>query len=35
MSPAERIELGKRARRYAEKEFDVRKLADRMESMLY
>ena len=34
MNPGERIELGKRARRYAEKEFDVRKLADRMESLL-
>lgn len=34
MTPAERIELGKRARCYAEKEFDVRKLADRMESLL-
>ena len=34
MSPAERIELGKRGRRYIENEFDIRKLADRMESLL-
>lgn len=34
LSPSERIELGKRARHYAEKEFDVQKLADRMEQML-
>lgn len=35
MTPAERIDLGKRARRYAEKEFDVSVLADRMEMMLF
>ena len=35
MSPAERIKLGKLARLYAEKEFDVRTLADRMEAMLW
>jgi glycosyltransferase involved in cell wall biosynthesis len=34
MSPAERIELGKRGRRYVENEFDMRKLADRMELLL-
>lgn len=34
MSPEERIEMGKRARSYAEREFDVRKLADRMETLL-
>ena len=34
MSPAERIEMGKLARRYAEREFDVQKLADRMEEFL-
>jgi len=34
MSPAERVELGKRGRRYVENEFDMRKLAERMESLL-
>lgn len=34
MSIAERSELGKRARTYAEEEFDVKILAERMESML-
>lgn len=34
MSPAERIEMGKRGRRYVENEFDMRKLGDRMESLL-
>jgi glycosyltransferase involved in cell wall biosynthesis len=34
MSTAERIEMGKRGRRYVEKEFDIRILADRMESLL-
>lgn len=34
MSPAERIEMGKRGRRYVESEFDMRKLAVRMESLL-
>ena len=34
MSPAERIEMGKRGRRYVENEFDMRKLADRMELLL-
>ena len=34
MSPAKRIELGKLARCYAEKEFDAYKLAGRMESLL-
>jgi glycosyltransferase involved in cell wall biosynthesis len=34
MTPAERRELGKRARRYAEKEFDVRNIVDRFESLL-
>ena len=34
MSPAERIEMGKRGRRYVESEFDMRKLAIRMESLL-
>jgi glycosyltransferase involved in cell wall biosynthesis len=34
MSPAERIELGKRGRRYVEKEFDIQILAERMESLL-
>ncbi len=33
MSKAQRIEMGKLARRYAESEFDVRKLADRMEQL--
>jgi len=35
MSPAERIEMGKLGRRYVEREFDIRKLAERMESLLY
>ena len=35
MSPAKRIELGKLARCYAEKEFDAYKLAGRMESLLF
>lgn len=34
MSSAERIEMGKRGRRYVEREFDMRKLAIRMESLL-
>jgi glycosyltransferase involved in cell wall biosynthesis len=34
MSPAERIEMGQRGRRYVENEFDMRKLAERMESLL-
>ena len=34
LNPSERIELGKRARHYAEREFDVKKLADRMETLL-
>ena len=34
MSPAERAELGKRGRRYVENQFDMRKLAGRMESLL-
>lgn len=34
MSPAARIEMGRIARRYAEKEFDVQILADRMEQLL-
>ena len=34
MSPAERMELGKRGRRYVENEFDMRKLAERMETLL-
>jgi glycosyltransferase involved in cell wall biosynthesis len=34
MSPAERIEMGKRGRRYVENEFDIIKLADRMELLL-
>jgi glycosyltransferase involved in cell wall biosynthesis len=35
MSPAERIEMGRRGRRYVENEFDMRKLAGRMESLLF
>jgi len=34
MSPAERMELGKRGRRYAEREFNMNILAERMESLL-
>jgi len=34
MSPDERKQMGNRARRYAESEFDVRKLADRFEVLL-
>lgn len=34
MSPAERIEMGKRGRHYVENEFDIQKLAGRMESLL-
>jgi len=34
MNSAERIEMGKRGRRYVEREFDIRKLAVRMESLL-
>ena len=34
MSPAERIELGRRGRRYVENAFDMRKLAERMELLL-
>jgi glycosyltransferase involved in cell wall biosynthesis len=34
MSPAERIELGKRGRCYVENEFDIKKLTDRMELLL-
>lgn len=34
MSSAERIELGKRGRYYVENEFDIKKLAERMESLL-
>lgn len=34
MTPAERIELGAKARKYAETEFDVEKLVDRMEHLL-
>lgn len=34
MDPAARIELGQRGRRYVESEFDIRKLAERMESLL-
>jgi glycosyltransferase involved in cell wall biosynthesis len=35
MSPAERIEMGKRGRRYVEDQFDIRRLADRMEKLLF
>jgi glycosyltransferase involved in cell wall biosynthesis len=35
MRPTERIEMGKRGRRYVESEFDIRKLAGRMESLLF
>ncbi len=35
MSPEERIEMGKRGRRYIEHEYDIRKLADRMELLLF
>lgn len=35
MSPAERVEMGKRGRRYAENEFDIRKLTERMELLLF
>ena len=34
MSPAERIELGKRGRRYIENEYNIRNLVDRMELLL-
>jgi glycosyltransferase involved in cell wall biosynthesis len=34
MSPAERAEMGRRGRRYVEDQFDIRKLAERMESLL-
>jgi glycosyltransferase involved in cell wall biosynthesis len=34
ISPAERAEMGKRGRRYVEENYDMRKLADRMESLL-
>jgi glycosyltransferase involved in cell wall biosynthesis len=34
MSPAERIELGNRGRRYVENEFDIQKLVNRMELLL-
>jgi glycosyltransferase involved in cell wall biosynthesis len=34
MSPAERIKMGKLGRRYVENNFDIRKLADRMELLL-
>lgn len=34
MRPVERIEMGKRGRRWVEKEFDMRKLGDRMECLL-
>lgn len=34
MSPAERVELGRLGRCYVEKEFDTRKLAERMELLL-
>ena len=34
MSPAERIEMGKRGRRYVENEYDMRVLGERMESLL-
>lgn len=34
MNPSERAEMGKRGRRYVEKEFDIRKLTDRMEGLL-
>lgn len=34
MSPSERIDMGRRGRHYVENEFDIRKLADRMESLL-
>jgi glycosyltransferase involved in cell wall biosynthesis len=35
MAPMQRTELGRRARLYAEKHFDIRKLADRMELLLW
>lgn len=35
MEPTERIELGRRARLYAEEKFDIRKLAGRMELLLW
>lgn len=34
MRPIERAEMGKRGRRYVENEYDMRKLGDRMESLL-
>lgn len=34
MTPAERIEMGKKGRRYVENNFDMRKLGDRMETLL-
>lgn len=34
MSPSERVEMGKRGRRYVEKEFDMRKLGGQMELLL-
>jgi glycosyltransferase involved in cell wall biosynthesis len=34
MSPAERIEMGKRGRSWVEKEYDMRNLGDRMERLL-
>lgn len=35
MNPSERIEMGKRGRRYVEDNFDMRKLVDCMESLLF
>lgn len=35
MTPEERVELGKRGRCYVENEFDIRKLAERMELLLF
>jgi glycosyltransferase involved in cell wall biosynthesis len=34
MSPAERLEMGKRGRRYVENVFDIKKLTERMEILL-
>ncbi len=34
MSSSERIAMGKRGRNWVEKEFDICKLSDRMESLL-
>ena len=35
MSPEQRIEMGQRGRRFVENEYDMRKLAERMESLLF